>query len=69
MTVTVETLTGRHIEAVRKYAEIGSKKTLLTACRRAADPGMQALGAMRKVADAYNKLNARGFFGPWEQKP
>ena len=67
--ITVETLTGRHIEAVRHYAEVHGKKTLLAACQRASArvDVLNKLSAMRRIADEYNKLHARGFFGPWEQ--
>ena len=61
MTVTVENLTERHIGAVRRYAEASGKKTLLEFCKRAS---LSKLGAMRKVAEAYNKLDAGGLFGP-----
>lgn len=65
--VTANSLTGRHIKAVRRFARANDKKTLLRACDRAARRGPGGdlnFGAMRTVAAAWNRLDAGGFFGP-----
>jgi len=65
MTITFENLSDRHIEAVRRFAERNGKKTLLTLCKRAArrvDP-LSKIAAMRKVAEAYNRLAGAGMLG------
>src|SRR5262249_2476048 len=64
--------TGNHVEAVRRYATASGKKTLLLACERAVrgrNQGRACLGALRAVAAAWNRLHARGFFGPPDQPP
>jgi hypothetical protein len=69
---TAESLTGRHIEAVRRYARENRKKTLLLACERASRRGPGDnwnVGAMRTVANAYDRLHAGGFLGPWHPSP
>lgn len=63
--ITIENLTQRHIDAVQRYAEANRKHTLLQTCKRAArrNRGEPNLGALRDVAEAYNKLAGGGHLG------
>jgi len=69
--VTADSLTGRHIDAVRRYARANDRKTLLRACDRAARRGPGGdlnFGAMRTVAAAWNRLDEGGLLGPPSQR-
>lgn len=55
--ILAETVTGRHIAAVRQWAVTNHKKALVKACAAADRKGRGGLpnfAALRKVADAYN---------------